>query len=398
MKPSVTEDSKKEADMDRYTEKEAFCFLQITAGCTTAQLRTLSDYFGAYAAALAAPAGELTSAVGKEAALKILSALECSPVEADFARLKKEGIAVTFPGDGVYPKRLTGLREAPASLYYIGELPADDVPSVAIVGARNCSGYGRQMAREFGREIGGEGIQVISGMAAGIDGIAQRGALAVKGKSYGVLGCGVDRCYPAANRDLYEELRQKGGVISEYVPGTEPKACLFPSRNRIISGLADAVLVLEAREKSGTLITVSMALEQGRDVYALPGRVSDSLSEGCNRLIYEGATPLIRPYEFVEEFYRRYRGVKGINNAQHAAHNKLIVPKEELDNRFLSANERLVLSVLDYTPKSAGEIFFDINGRSDLRIEELLQLLTSMTVRHMIECIDGCMYGINSRR
>ena len=147
------------------------------------------------------------------------------------------------------------------------------------------------------------GITIISGMARGIDGIAQTAALDAGGRSYAVLGCGVDICYPEENRSLYDRLLQQGGILSEYPPGTPPEARLFPLRNRIISGLADAVLVIEARKKSGTLITVDMALEQGRDVFALPGRVSDSLSDGCNRLIRQGAAPATCPEDLLEYFF-----------------------------------------------------------------------------------------------
>ena len=151
-------------------------------------------------------------------------------------------------------------------------------PAAAIIGARLASGYGREQARRFARRLASRGITIISGMARGIDGIAQKAALDAGGRSYAVLGCGVDICYPEENRELYDRLLQEGGIISEYPPGTYPEARLFPQRNRIISGLSDLVLVIEARKKSGTLITVDMALEQGREVYALPGRVSDSLS------------------------------------------------------------------------------------------------------------------------
>jgi DNA processing protein len=140
-------------------------------------------------------------------------------------------------------------------------------------------------------------------MARGIDGIAQKAALDAGGKSYAVLGCGVDICYPEENRDLYERLQQQGGILSEYPPGMQPIAKLFPPRNRIISGLSDLVLVIEARKRSGTLITVDMALEQGREVYALPGRVSDALSDGCNRLIRQGAGPATCPEDILEFFF-----------------------------------------------------------------------------------------------
>lgn len=200
-----------------------------------------------------------------------------------------------------YPRRLKNLEGMPEKLYVSGELPGDHLPSIAIVGARNCSTYGKNMAFEYARILRQEGIQIISGMARGIDGAAHAGALAGGGKSYAVLGCGVDICYPSSNRRIYEEMKLRGGLLSEYEPGSEPLAWHFPLRNRLISGLADAVLVIEAKDKSGSLITADQALEQGRTVFALPGRVGDLLSVGCNRLIYQGAVPAWKPEIILEE-------------------------------------------------------------------------------------------------
>ena len=296
-------------------------------------------------------------------------------------------------GDTGYPARLRELSGRPKELYYIGKLPDDDRPSVAIIGARNCSGYGRQMAREFAIELAAAGVQIISGMARGVDGIAGQAALMAGGSSYAVLGSGVDVCYPKENASLYEELMCKGGIISEFKPTTPAMAMNFPRRNRIISGLADALLVIEARERSGTLITVNMALEQGREVYALPGRVTDSLSYGCNRLICDGAIPAIRPYELTEQILKRY-GNKGITSRDEREKNKDNIRYYNKDSRneFMTGKEREVIGVLDYRPKTASEIFYELSARTDMRIEELLQLLTDMTVKHMIECIDGANY------
>lgn len=317
-------------------------------------------------------------------------------IKRDILHVKKK--------DKGYPMRLSEISGSPNELYYIGELPDDRIPSVAIIGARNCSGYGRQMAREFAREIAAAGIQVISGMARGIDGIAQQAALAVGGKSYAVLGCGVDICYPKENNDLYVKLMGSGGIISEYPPTVPARADHFPLRNRIISGLADALLVIEARERSGTLITANMALEQGRDIYALPGRVTDSLSYGCNRLIYDGAFPAVRPYEFIEEFLKRYESKKteasGIGPDKEKGRNKNMITAFDTakDNvcRFLTVGERKVLTVLDHNPKSVSEIFYELSDTEDMEIKELLQLLTKMTLKHLVDCVDGCNYCIKS--
>ena len=218
-------------------------------------------------------------------------------------KLAQAGISFVSALEEGFPDKLREIPDPPFGIYYKGKMPGETEPAAAIIGARLASGYGREQARRFGRQISARGIAVISGMARGIDGIAQKAALDAGGKSYAVLGCGVDICYPEENRELYERLQQQGGVLSEYPPGMQPIAKLFPPRNRIISGLSDLVLVIEARKRSGTLITVDMALEQGREVYALPGRVSDALSDGCNRLIRQGAGPATCPQDILEFFF-----------------------------------------------------------------------------------------------
>lgn len=213
--------------------------------------------------------------------------------------------------DREYPRRLLEIPQAPKQLYVRGKLPEEGVPSVAVIGARDCSYYGQEVAKRLGKLFGENGIQVISGMARGIDGIGQQAALQAGGSSFAVLGCGADICYPRQNQDLYDRLCKQGGVISEYEWGTPPRAGYFPPRNRIVSGLADAVIVVEARKKSGTLITVDMALEQGKEVYAVPGRLVDDLSSGCNYLIKNGAGILLDMEEFMEELWKQYRMKRG---------------------------------------------------------------------------------------
>lgn len=188
-----------------------------------------------------------------------------------------------------YPQKLKRYPNMPSGLYVRGRLPDEARPSVAVVGARRSSPYGNEAARRFAGELAAAGVQIISGMAWGIDGMAHEGALEAGGDTFAVLGCGADVCYPAGHRQLYERLSEQGGIISEYEPGTSPRPCFFPARNRIISGLADLVLVVEAKERSGSLITADFALEQGKDVFAVPGRLGDELSRGCLNLIRQGA-------------------------------------------------------------------------------------------------------------
>ena len=223
------------------------------------------------------------------------------------ASLIRRGIGFTCLEDNDYPQRLRGIPDRPYGLYYIGELPRDDVPAVAIVGARSCSGYGREQARRFAQRLALRGVNVISGMARGVDGIAGRAAAETitetrdsESRSFAVLGCGVDVIYPTQNRDLYHLLARRGGILSEYPPGTQPRTQLFPRRNRLISGLSDVTVVIEVRAKSGSLITVDAALEQGREIFAIPGRISDQLSDGCNLLIKQGANIACSPDDILE--------------------------------------------------------------------------------------------------
>lgn len=223
---------------------------------------------------------------------------------------QEDEIFFITPFDENYPEKLRNIPDAPGGLYVRGRLPVESEVTVAVIGARDCSDYGRYVAEGLGAFFGKNGVTVVSGMARGIDGISQWAAMEAGGTSIGVLGCGADICYPAKNRALFDRLAEQGTILTEYPPGTPPKAMNFPARNRIVSGLADAVVVVEARSKSGTLITVDMALEQGREVFVVPGRITDRLSDGCNRLIKQGAEILLSPEELLAEL-RELKGRTG---------------------------------------------------------------------------------------
>lgn len=223
--------------------------------------------------------------------------------ESEYRKLQEQNIRLVTLAEGEYPDRLRNIPDPPYGLFVKGNLPGKQELTVAVIGARDCSQYGSFVAEKLGETLGCYGITVISGMARGVDGISQQAALNAGGRSCGVLGCGIDICYPKENRKLYDRLPEHGSLISSYPMGTPALARNFPPRNRIVSGLADAVVVVEAREKSGTLITVDMALEQGREVYAVPGRITDRLSDGCNRLIRQGASLLLNPEELIRELY-----------------------------------------------------------------------------------------------
>ena len=236
--------------------------------------------------------------------------------------------------------------------------------------ARECSEYGRLMAEYFADRLAKNNVQIISGMAWGIDGIAQSAALCAGGKSFAILGCGVDITYPAKNRSLYDKLCENGnGVISEYAPGTRAEPRRFPPRNRIISGLCDVLLVVEARAKSGTLITVDMAIDQGRTVLVVPGRLTDSLSAGCINLLYQGALPATGVEAVMEQL--EIKGQKSfIKAARHGKKGNIAEPK----SRDIPADLAKVADILALDPKSAEQIAQE----ADIRLPDVLKMLTRL--------------------
>jgi DNA processing protein len=218
------------------------------------------------------------------------------------ASLKAEGFGFVGRSEPRFPRLLRELHDPPAGLFLRGSANVGllSEPSVAIVGARSCSSYGGQVARLLGRELASTGLVVVSGLARGIDGEAHRGALEGGGATVGVLGCGIDRDYPSAHTQLARGICNNGLVVSEYAPGVEPAPWRFPARNRIIAGLCLATVIVEARERSGALITADFALEAGREVFAVPGEITSTLSVGANALLRLGATPLTAAGDVLE--------------------------------------------------------------------------------------------------
>jgi DNA processing protein len=200
----------------------------------------------------------------------------------------------------LYPPLLAELHDPPAAIHVRGDTEILAEPAVAIVGARSCSSYGARVARELARELARAGVVVVSGLARGIDGEAHRGTLEGSGRTVAVLGCGIDRDYPRSHSELARRIRERGAVVSEYPPGVEPAPWRFPARNRIIAGLCAATVVVEARERSGALITADFALELGRDVFAVPGEITSALSAGTNDLLRQGAAPLLSAGDVLE--------------------------------------------------------------------------------------------------
>lgn len=300
-------------------------------------------------------------------------------VSGEYDKLLKADIRFLTMDDVEYPKHLKEIPDPPFGIFVKGRIPSDKLISVAVVGARECSEYGKYMAKELGNTLGSRGIQVISGMARGIDGISQMAALEAGGTSFGVLGCGVDICYPAGNQALYRRLIKEGGILASYPPGTQPQASLFPPRNRIVSGLADVVVVVEARQKSGTLITVDMALEQGREVYCVPGRLTDRLSDGCNKLIRQGAGIVLSPEDLLDELANLYpdRAYWSLKKAKKVDNSNNDMIMEQLGEGM----EARILEQLDFTPKSIEQIRAGIiPAPSYAETQQILMRLTLASV------------------
>jgi DNA processing protein len=218
-------------------------------------------------------------------------------------RLARLGVTWLARSRGL-PRALATIFDPPAGVFVRGGGPLEllDAPSVAVVGARACSPYGAQVARMLGRELAAAGLVVVSGLARGVDAEAHRGALEAGGRTVAVLGCGIDRDYPASHAELAGRIRVSGLIVSEYGPGVEPAPWRFPARNRIVAGLSQATVVVEARERSGALITADLALEEGREVFAVPGEITSALSAGTNRLLALGATPLLETLDVLRSF------------------------------------------------------------------------------------------------
>lgn len=269
-------------------------------------------------------------------------------ITASYEKLKRDEIYFVTENDEAYPERLRGIEKPPYAIFAKGRLPEDDKGAIAIIGARSCSEYGRYIAEEFGGYIASHGYNVISGMARGIDGIGQRGALAGGGSTYAILGNGVDICYPALNRTLYDSILTSGGLLSVFPPGTPPEKRHFPERNRIVAALSDIVLVIEARAKSGTSNTVEHAMKLGKDVYAVPGRITDRLSDGCNILLRQGAGIALSPEDIIKEaeiIRNRKFGTTVKGNDDKSRLIKTQTGKKEL------------IDFVDFHPKSYSEIY-----------------------------------------
>jgi DNA processing protein len=292
--------------------------------------------------------------------------------ERDFlARLAACGYRFLPRSGAGFPPRLSAIHDPPPGLFLRGAARPEILarPAVAIVGARACSGYGASVARGLGRELAAAGLVVVSGLARGVDAEAHRGALEGGGTTVAVLGCGIDRDYPAAHAELARRVADAGLIVSEYAPGVEPAPWRFPARNRIVAGLSAAVVVVEARERSGALITADLALEEGREVFAVPGEITSALSAGTNALLKLGASPLTSATDVLSCF--------GLESAPAAAAEG---PAAEL------------LELVRERPAGADELA----RRAGLDAAEVARVLVQLELAGLVAAADGIYRGIMS--
>ena len=274
------------------TSREAYIALNMIDGVGPIRVRALLDRFHEPQGILAASKSELmqVEGVGEEVARSVASWHERLDIDAELQRIEKAGVHVVTRDDVEYPKNLREIYDPPVVLYVKGTLSERDALAMAIVGSRRTTLYGQEMARKLAFQLARVGVTVVSGLARGIDTAAHRGALQAKGRTVAVIGCGIDIVYPAENKKLVDEIIEKGGaVVTEFPFGVKPDRQNFPMRNRIISGWSLGTVVVEANLKSGALITAGQAAEQGRQVFAVPGRADSILSKGTNKLIKDGA-------------------------------------------------------------------------------------------------------------
>jgi DNA processing protein len=360
---------------------EEWLTLYFTPGLGTAGCKKLVDWFGSPERALKASRKELSELKGlREKGLDSLRDAEPRrAAEMELRRAHGLGLTIICLDDQEYPEWLRHIPNQPVILYIKGDPTALAEPGISIVGSRAASSYGLQMAETLARQLASQGITVISGLAQGIDSAAHRGALKGGGRTVGVLGCGLDLIYPPENRDLFEIIPTSGALVSEYPLGTRPDGFRFPARNRIISGLSRGVVVVEASMKSGSLITAELALEQGREVFAVPGRADSLKSAGCHHLLQQGAKLVISAADIVGEF-------GAMQSAPIAAVPQLATSQAA----ELSAEEQTIMSGLEIYPKTIDEV---INA-CGLPVEQVNELLLMLEIKGYCEVLPGRQYQL----
>jgi DNA processing protein len=351
-------------------EKAHWLALSRVGGIGAVRFRTLLDAFGSIEAAWNAAPEELRGCgIGPAAASSLIEGRQKIDPSIELARVTAAGFeALTWKDEG-YPDRLREIAQPPPVLYADGRIEARDRWAVAVVGTRRPTAYGMSAARDLGRILAGNGVVVISGLARGIDAMAHQAALDAGGRTVAVLGSGLDEVYPPEHRSLASRIRSNGAVLSDYPLGTKPDAANFPPRNRIISGLAAAVVVVEAGEGSGALITSAFGAEQGREVFALPGSIYSRTSRGCHRLIENGARPLVAFEDVLEAI--------NVEAAVMADHQPEVLPEDE--------TERSVIGCLSEEPVHVDEL----HVRSGLPVAALTATLALLELKGLARQVGG---------
>jgi DNA processing protein len=337
-------------------------------------LQRLLDTFGSLERAWRAPAEELRKCLEQRSLSALLETRPKIDLPKIMASIERSDTRVTISSEDGYPVLLREIAAPPPVLYYRGELLETDATAVAIVGTRRVTQYGREMTIRIASELARAGVTIVSGLARGVDGIAHQAALDAGGRTIAVLGSGVNRMYPPEHRILAARIAEQGAVVSDYLPDTPPDAMNFPPRNRIISGLSLGVVVIEAPDRSGALITVDFAADHGRDVFAVPGPVTASNSSGCNRILREGAR-LVRAAEDVLEDLQ-------INRHRPVAVQQALA---------LGDDERRLLAVMTSEPQHIDDLALlcestvaEVSGR--LMMLELQGVVRNAGAQHYARC------------
>jgi DNA processing protein len=357
---------------------EEWLTLYLTPNLGPTGCKNLVDWFGSPGKALKASKGDLQKVKNLRGPVwEHLGSSDLRQAAADeLRRAERLGATVICWGDRDYPEWLRHIPNQPVILYLKGDAAVLAEPGISIVGSRAASSYGLRMAETLAGQLARLGITVVSGLAQGIDTAAHRGALKGGGRTVAVLGCGLDQIYPPENRDLYNAIPTRGALVSEYPLGTRPDAFRFPARNRIISGLSRGVVVVEATGKSGSLITANLALEQGREVFAVPGQADSLKSTGCHRLLQEGAKLVTSIADIVGEFS---------GNPETWQTEPRVPEPEELE-----VDEQNILAALEHYPRSIDEVIVT----SGLPPERVSELLLMLEIKGYCEVLPGRQYRI----
>ncbi|SES67115.1 DNA processing protein [Natronincola peptidivorans] len=353
-------------------ERNLLIWLNRLGGITYEMILDFTEHFGKLTELWHAKEAEIYEVLQNHRIIadKLLKTRNKQYLEKVLTETNSDAYKIVTILDSDYPEKLKSIYNPPYVIYIKG-IADFNKPLIAIVGARKSTPYGRWAAKKFARELTEWGVGVVSGLALGIDAEGHKGALEEKGYTIGVLGCGIDTFYPSSNYHLFKQLEESGCIISEYGPGIEPLKHHFPARNRIISGLSDGVVVIEAGEKSGTLITVGFALEQGKDVYALPGNINNNQSKGTNKLIREGAKILLDTEDIIEELRYKY----DLSNTK----------KEWEIQEMLSNDEMRVFDIIKRQPTHIDVISY----KTGIGISELSTILTILELKGLISQLSG---------